>query len=239
MSAGTGQVLVLAKAPVPGRVKTRLCPPCTPHQAARVAAAALADTLDTVTAASAGDRVLVVDGHYPPVPRWRALAQRGGPLAHRLVNAFTDTRAAGTATLLVGMDTPQLTRDHLDDALRRLNSPGGPDAVLGLADDGGWWALGLREPAHATVLADIATSTASTGAETLAALRRRGLRVAMLPRLRDVDTAADAHAVAAACPPGRRFARTVAVDVPEVTQHPRLSQSGELVGHHDQGGRTR
>jgi glycosyltransferase A (GT-A) superfamily protein (DUF2064 family) len=218
MSARTGQVLVLAKAPVPGRVKTRLCPPCTPEQAARVAAAALADTLDTVTAAPAGARVLVVDGGYPAVPGWRAVPQSGGPLAHRIVDAFTGTRAPGTATLLVGMDTPQLTPDHVEDALRRLDSAGGPDAVLGLAHDGGWWALGLREPAHAGVLAGIATSTATTGAETLAALRLRGLRVAALPRLRDVDTAADAHAVAAACPPDRRFARTVAADVPEVTR---------------------
>ena len=59
------QILVLAKAPLPGRVKTRLCPPCTAEQAARIAAAALADTLATVTASTAGHRVLVIDGDHP------------------------------------------------------------------------------------------------------------------------------------------------------------------------------
>jgi rSAM/selenodomain-associated transferase 1 len=203
-----GQILVLAKAPVPGRVKTRLCPPCTPEQAAELAAAALGDTLDTVAAAGATSRVLVIDGSYPPPPGWEVRRQRGGPLGDRLANAFADG-PEGPA-VLVGMDTPQLTAGHLDEALRTVVAPGGPDAVLGLAEDGGWWALGLRSPAYAEVLRDIPTSTAETGARTLEALRRRGLRVAMLPVLRDVDTAEDAYDVAGRCLPGSRFARTLA-----------------------------
>lgn len=216
MNPGTaGQVVVLAKAPVPGRVKTRLCPPCTPEQAARVAAAAMADTLDAVGTARAAFRVLVSDAPAYAPPGWTTRTQRGGPLSERLANAFADTRMPTTATVLVGMDTPQLrTRDHLDPALHLLTRPDGPDAVLGLAVDGGWWALGLRDPGHAVVLRDIPTSTEMTGPATLAALRRRGLRVAALPRLRDVDTAADALAVAVLCPPGRRFARVVAAEVP-------------------------
>ena len=209
------QVLVLAKEPAPGRVKTRLCPPCTPGQAARVAAAALADTLDTISAVAADARVLVVDGRYPVPPGWTTTAQQGGSLGERLANAFADTRKPATATVLVGMDTPQLTSSHIDTALVLLGAAGGPDAVLGLAADGGWWALGLREPGHAAVLRDIATSTAATGAQTLAALRQRGLRVTLLPMLRDVDTAADARAVAAECPAGGRFSRAVAVNVPQ------------------------
>ncbi|MFG1847496.1 TIGR04282 family arsenosugar biosynthesis glycosyltransferase [Micromonospora carbonacea] len=217
------QVLVLAKTPEPGRVKTRLCPPCTPEQAARIAAAALADTLGTVATATAGTRILVVDGAHPAPAGWERLAQRGGPLADRLANAFADTRAvdpvadrrgAAAAALLIGMDTPQLTAAHLDAAVGLLGTADGPDAVLGPADDGGWWALGLRQPGHAEALRAIPTSTAHTGRLTLAALRRRGLRVHLLPRLRDVDTAADAHAVAALCPPHSRFALAVAADVP-------------------------
>ncbi|MFF3854387.1 TIGR04282 family arsenosugar biosynthesis glycosyltransferase [Micromonospora sp. NPDC002575] len=214
------QVLVLAKTPEPGRVKTRLCPPCTPEQAARIAAAALADTLDTVAAATAGARILVVDGDHPAPAGWARLAQRGGPLGDRLANAFADTRpvadrrGAAAATLLIGMDTPQLTAAHLDAAVGLLGTADGPDAVLGPADDGGWWALGLREPGHAEALRAIPTSTAHTGQLTLAALRRRGLRVHLLPRLRDVDTVADARAVAALCPPGSRFAVAVDADVP-------------------------
>ncbi|MEV4714035.1 TIGR04282 family arsenosugar biosynthesis glycosyltransferase [Micromonospora sp. NPDC049374] len=208
------QVLVLAKAPTPGRVKTRLCPPCTPEQAARVAAAALADTLDTVTTATAGSRVLVLDGDHPAPPGWATLPQRGEALGDRLANAFADARTPGTPAVLIGMDTPQLRVGHLDTARELLATAGGPDAVLGPAADGGWWTLGLRDPGHATVLRAIATSTATTGRHTLIALRRRGLRVRLLPCLSDVDTAADAHAVATLCPPGSRFARAVAAEVP-------------------------
>ncbi|GIJ76686.1 hypothetical protein SAMN05443287_108201 [Micromonospora phaseoli] len=207
------QVLVLAKAPVPGRVKTRLCPPCTPEQAARIAAAALADTLDTVTTAAAGPRVLVLDGDYPAPAGWATLAQRGDSLGDRLANAFVDTRTPGTPAVLIGMDTPQLVADHLDTARGLLGTADGPDAVLGPATDGGWWMLGLRDPRHATVLRTIATSTASTGRRTLIALRRRGLRVHLMPQLSDVDTTADAHSVAALCPPESRFARAVAAEV--------------------------
>ncbi|WP_249999150.1 DUF2064 domain-containing protein [Actinoplanes sp. M2I2] len=212
-----GQIVVLAKAPVPGRVKTRLCPPCTPRQAATVAAAALDDTMDAVSSMPAVRRSLVLDGRYPAPPGWRILRQRDGALGDRLAGAFADTAVAGAATVLVGMDTPQLTAAQLDAALGLLVAPAGPDAVLGLADDGGWWALGLREPGPAELLRDIPTSTSVTGALTLAALRAYGLTVEQLPSLRDVDTAGDAHAVAACCAPGSRFARAVAGNVPVTT----------------------
>ncbi len=200
------QILVLAKAPVPGRVKTRLCPPCTPEQAARVAAAAIADTLDTVTATPAMARTLVVDGSLAAPPGWRRTPQRGGTLGERLAHAYGDTRLDGCASLLIGMDTPQVSAAQLADAGRLLATT---DAVLGPAEDGGWWALGLREPAHAAVLREVPMSTPDTGERTLAALLGRGLRVTALPVLRDVDTAADAHAVAALCSPASGFARAV------------------------------
>jgi rSAM/selenodomain-associated transferase 1 len=200
------QVLVLAKEPVPGRVKTRLCPPCTPAQAARIAAAALADTLDAVQATPAAGRTLVLDGHYPVPPGWRLVPQRGGGLGHRLAHAFADTALPGRASVLVGMDTPQLTADLLGAIVLGLATA---DAVLGPATDGGWWALGLREPRDARVLADVVMSTSDTGADTIAALRGIGATVALGPVVRDVDHAEDARAVAALCP-GGRFAAAVA-----------------------------
>jgi hypothetical protein len=206
--------VVLAKAPVPGRVKTRLCPPCTPNQAARVAAAALADTLDAVAATPAADRTLVLDGEHPTPPGWAVVPQRGSTLGLRLAAAYADTARPGTATVLIGMDTPQVTPALLATAADLLRAA---DAVLGPARDGGWWALGLREPAHATVLRDIPTSAPTTGADTFVALRRRGLAVALLPELRDVDTAADAYQVARLCAPGSRFAAAVAGLVPAAT----------------------
>jgi rSAM/selenodomain-associated transferase 1 len=204
------QVLLIAKTPVPGRVKTRLCPPCTPEAAAAVAAAALADTVDAVSAASARHRVLVVDGDLAAPAGWDRVEQRGAGLGERLANAFADTRRDGVASLLIGMDTPQLRASLLDSAMAMLE---GADTVLGPAEDGGWWALGLRDPAHAEVLRYIGTSTPTTGAETLAALRGRGLRVSTLSRLRDVDTAADAFAVATACDPASAFATAVEAHV--------------------------
>jgi rSAM/selenodomain-associated transferase 1 len=200
-------LLVLAKAPRPGRSKTRLCPPCTPRDAAALARAALADTLDTVLATPAARRVLVLDG---PVGDWLApgievVAQRGAGLDERLAHAFADV---GGPALLVGMDTPQVTRGDLARGLERLAAPG-VDAVLGPATDGGYWAIGLRE-AQPRAFLGVPMSTAWTGRAQHERLRRLGLRVALLPALRDVDRIADARAVAALAPAGR-FARTLAL----------------------------
>lgn len=203
------QLLVLAKTPVPGRVKTRLCPPCTPEQAARLAAAALADTVAAVTAAPVARRCLVVDGDHPAPPGWNRTTQRGDTLADRLAHAYADTRTEDVRSLLIGMDTPQVSAGLLAAAARRLDDDD-TDAVFGPAEDGGWWALGLRYPAHGQVLRAVPTSTPDTGALTLAALHAHGLRVTALPTLRDVDTYGDARAVARLCRAGSGFASAVA-----------------------------
>jgi rSAM/selenodomain-associated transferase 1 len=205
------RLLVIAKEPVPGRVKTRLCPPCTPQQAAAVARAALDDTLSTLDDFKSAHRTLVISGTYPAPRGWMVIPQRGVGLGERLAHAFADTDDGGPA-LLVGMDTPQLTAELLGDLADGLASA---DAVLGPAEDGGWWALALREPRYAAVLRDVPMSTADTGRLTRRALRDKGLRVAAGPGLRDVDTAADAWAVAGQCPDGR-FAAAVRAHLPRV-----------------------
>jgi rSAM/selenodomain-associated transferase 1 len=220
----TAQVLVLAKAPRPGHVKTRLCPPCTPHQAAAVAVAALHDTLDAVDEAPAelvGRRILVlaevpedsiVDSDWWPRTGWELCWQRGTSLGERIGHAFSDTAVSGLPSVLIGMDTPQVTGALL---ARCLDQLWGADAVLGPAADGGWWLLGLRDPAAAAaVLAPVPTSRPDTGARTLAALSRSGLSVATAPVLRDVDTATDARQVAALCRADSRFATSVSRNVP-------------------------
>jgi uncharacterized protein len=205
-----GTVLVLAKAPVPGQVKTRLCPPCTPAQAAGIAAACLADTLAAVEGCGAGRRVLALAGRPGPDSGGVAvIPQRGAGLGERIAAAFADTAALGPATggiVQIGMDTPQITPGLLDHCLATLAGPG-VDAVLGPATDGGWWVMGLRDPAAAALVAAVPMSTPDTGRLTGQALRGAGLRVALLPVLRDVDHWADALAVAAA--PGGRFAAAV------------------------------
>ena len=112
--------------------------------------------------------------------------------------AGVDSRAwagpLGAATLQIGMDTPQVSPTLLDLGFALLEAPGA-DAVLGLAGDGGWWAIGMRR-ADPQVFDGVPMSDPNTGTAQLAALTRRGHRVRLLPLLRDVDTAADLQSIA-------------------------------------------
>lgn len=202
-------LVVIAKAPLAGRSKTRLCPPCTPEEAALLAEAALADTLDVVVGASRrlqARPVLVLDGDAGPwLPEdMRVVPQRGDGLDERLAAAFDDV---GGPAFLVGMDTPQITAPLVADAVERLQAPG-VDAVLGPASDGGWWAIGLRR-ADPRVFLGVAMSTAVTCDEQRERLRSLSLATAELGVLRDVDVFDDALAVAAEAP-HTRFASAVA-----------------------------
>ena len=200
------QILVIAKGPSPGRSKTRLCPPCTIAEASAIAEAALADTLWTL-AGSGRPVTLVLDGRPG---RWlprgmNVIPQRGRGLDERLAHAFDD---AGGPAILIGMDTPQVTAEGLHRCVSALEEPG-VDAILGAADDGGWWVIGLRFPRHEAFLG-VPMSTPVTGAAQRARLHRLGMRVATVSSLRDVDRWPDALAVAAAAP-GGRFANVVRV----------------------------
>ncbi|GAA5122368.1 TIGR04282 family arsenosugar biosynthesis glycosyltransferase [Pseudonocardia adelaidensis] len=213
-------LIVLAKSPEPGRVKTRLCPPATPAEAADLAAAALLDTIDAVSGVRGAEPVVALTGRLAGAVRraeltaalrgCRVVAQRGHGLGERIAAAHLDTAAllAGRPTLQVGMDTPQAGSALLATCLERLHAPG-TDGVLGLAADGGWWAMGLRDPRAAGLVAGVPTSRDDTGERTLRALRDGGLRVGLLPELTDVDTAADARTVADAAPDGRFAAALV------------------------------
>lgn len=202
-------LVVIAKTPVPGRVKTRLTPPFTPEQAAALAEAALEDTLHAVRESDVRHRLLVLDG-APRAPWQRdftVVPQVPGTLDRRLAAAFLAAaeRAPGPV-LLVGMDTPQINPDLLRSCL-----PGdAEDATLGPADDGGFWCLAIREPHRRdldALLVGVPMSTDHTGADQLRRLRRAGLRVRLAPTLRDVDTVADADHVAALIPHSRFGAR--------------------------------
>lgn len=202
-------VAVIAKAPAAGRSKTRLCPPCTPEQAAELASAALADTLAAVSRTRVERRVLVLDdpaGDFAAPAGFELLPQRGRGLAERLTNAFADL---DEPTLLIGMDTPQATPRLLEQGLALLR-PG--HAALGPAPDGGYWAIGL-----AGSPVGLFTGVPMSADETCAAQRARlaacGLAVDELPPLRDVDTIDDAHAVAALAPRSR-FAAALAIGAP-------------------------
>ncbi|MEO6496554.1 MAG: TIGR04282 family arsenosugar biosynthesis glycosyltransferase [Solirubrobacteraceae bacterium] len=194
---------VICKAPVPGAVKTRLCPPWTLEQAAAIATGALRDTFDAVRATSCSRRVAVLDGAPGP---WLgsgvdAIAQEGNGLGERLAAAFA---SLGAPTLLIGMDTPQVTPALLHAALRATVEHG---SALGLTVDGGYWAIGLGRT-DPEVFEGVPMSTRETGARQLERLRDRGFTPAMLPTLVDADDHMSARAVAR-CSPGTSFAQAL------------------------------
>jgi len=110
----------------------------------------------------------------------------------------------------VGMDTPQIRPEQLARCAQALDDH---DAVLGLAHDGGWWVLGVREAVGAECLRTVPMSVPDTGALTLTALQRNGLRVVLTDELSDVDTIDDVETVRGACAPTSRF-RQITAAVP-------------------------
>jgi len=198
-------VLVMAKAPVPGRAKTRLAVVTGDEVAADLAAAALLDTVAAVAAlpgarghlALAGDLLTASRGPdlVAALEGWRITPQRGDSFADRLAAAHVD--AGHGPVVQVGMDTPQLTADLIAGVLDDLVDH---DACLGPAPDGGWWALARHDPSVAAPLARVAMSTPTTYDDTRAALADAGHRVSSTTPLGDVDTVEDAAEVARLAP---------------------------------------
>ena len=206
-------LIVMAKEPVPGRVKTRLCPPCTAAEASAIAEGALLDTLEVLGRACESLRselaieatvVLALDGEVGPWLRSRPLvvAQRGDGLGQRLANASRDLPDATAPRIMVGMDTPQLRLEVLVAAGAGARAG---RAQLGPADDGGYWLIGLPT-ALPEAFDGVPMSTDQTGAAQHRQLQRLGLTVDLLPALRDIDTMNDAVAVADTLPGSRTAA---------------------------------
>jgi len=198
---------VIAKVPEPGRVKTRLSPPLLPGDACAVAWACLEDTFDAVTRVAVERTVLLLDG--PPGP-WvppgvTVLAQGTGGLGARLAQGFRDL---ADDALVLAMDTPQVDPSMLTDGLAALVRG---DTVLGPAEDGGYWCIGLPrhlDPRKVFRGVPLSTPNATLGAPPV-----------LLPPLRDVDTAADLSAVAAAAPTTRVAALAAMLPLRPDRQH--------------------
>lgn len=200
----TRTVVVLAKEPRPGYVKTRLVPPLTHGQAAALAASALHDTLDAMDDVAADDRILAFAGDARDWlrPAWQHVAQPPGGLDERIVAAFAASRGP---TVLIGMDTPQVRAQDVE-----AFDPQRYDACLGHARDGGFWAIGFADPGVAgAAVSGVPMSTTDTGRQQLDRLRRLGLRVQLLHPMTDVDTIDTAHEVALVAP-HTRFATALA-----------------------------
>lgn len=204
----------MAKAPVAGQAKTRLGAVVGDAAAADLAAACILDTLDVCQAVFTGRERLHValagtlgstEAHQEiadRLSRWTVHPQRGTSFASRLANAHVDAgRAAGAPVVQIGMDTPHLAAEALGDVAERLGD--GNDAILGPAEDGGWWVLAVTRPELTRGLSGVRMSTSQTCADTLAALRADGARVELAASMRDVDTVQDATVVADAAPHSR------------------------------------
>ncbi len=187
---------VMAKAPVPGKVKTRLSPPLTPEEAATLNAAFLRDTIENLAAAghSAAADVVV---SYTPVgeeerflgilpPGTLLLPQRGDGFGERLLTTAEDLFRCGyTSVCLIDSDSPTVPSREFAAAAGALLAPGSR-CVLGPSADGGYYLIGLQT-AEPVLFERISWSTAAVAAETLERARECGVDVAMLGEWYDVD----------------------------------------------------
>lgn len=205
--SGRCAIAVMAKAPEPGRVKTRLIPALSPQSAMRLSCAFLRDI--TQNLAEAGQRA-PIDPYiaYAPAGRMDAFTGLLAPGTKLLLADGTGDMPDGvrgfgrcllhatqvlfnagySAVCVLNADSPTLPTQYLVDAACALLRPGSR-AVLGPADDGGYYLLGLNQ-AHAPMFADIAWSTESVADQTIARARDIGLELVTLPVWYDVDDAA-------------------------------------------------
>ncbi|HYP54509.1 MAG TPA: TIGR04282 family arsenosugar biosynthesis glycosyltransferase [Pyrinomonadaceae bacterium] len=190
---------VVAKAPAAGRVKTRLAPPLTPEEAAALGLCFLRDACANVAGVAADADAAGVAVYTPAealsffeeiLPRgFYTLPQRGDSLAERLTRATEELFAAGFASVcLINSDSPTLPPALLRSAALALARPG-DRVVLGPADDGGYYLVGLKR-AHPSLFENIEWSTPRVLAQTIGRARSIGLEVELLPRWYDVDDAA-------------------------------------------------
>ena len=196
---GCCALAVMAKAPRPGKVKTRLSPPLTPEQASELNIRFLRDTTENIQQVTeAGNSAGIVvytpvgdeaafDGILPA--GFQLLAQRGDVFGERLLHACEDLFACGfSAVCLIDSDSPTMPQDALLQAVTRLSLPG-DRLVLGGSDDGGYYLIGVKH-SHQRLFERIDWSTERVLAQTLERAREIGLQAELLPTWYDVDDGA-------------------------------------------------
>lgn len=204
-----GALIIFAKAPEPGRVKTRLCPPLTSDEAATLHGSFVLDTLERTKAAIAKER-LAVDRYIACLPSAslvffkileerhgvRLLNQVGDDLGQRMHHAFTDLFGRGyRQVFIVGTDVPTLPLSVYHQALSLIASH---DLVLGPASDGGYYLIGLKRPVP-ELFTDVPWSTANVFAATCRNASALGLTVGLLKEWRDIDVPEDLGALIHDC----------------------------------------
>lgn len=189
------RIVIFAKAPVPGRAKTRLIPALGEIGAARLAHKMLLDTVAEAVAANLAIPELCVDPH-PLDPLWdgllptqhlRVTAQGEGDLGARLARAAKRSILLGENVLLIGTDCPGLDRNRLREAALALDAH---DAVIHPVEDGGYALLGIRQ-FDPSLFADIAWSTPAVAEATICRIAALGWTLQIGDTLRDIDIPAD------------------------------------------------
>lgn len=189
---------IMAKAPRPGKVKTRLSPPLTPDQAATINTCFLRDTTMNISSLTdemacagvisytpVGDEYLF-DGLLPE--GYRLVPQRGDGFGERLLTTAQDLFHCGFASVcLIDSDSPTVPREAFAMAVNALQRPG-DRIVLGPSHDGGYYLIGLKQ-AHAVPFENITWSTSSVYSETVTAIETIGVELVTLPLWFDVDDA--------------------------------------------------
>jgi uncharacterized protein len=190
-------LIIFAKQPVAGRVKTRLCPPLTPARAADLYGCMLQDVLAKAARLPEVTSLLFYQDE-PGAADWfagqfAALArfpQQGADLGERMATAFGQAFARGFTTVaIVGSDSPDLPPERIDRAYRLLES-GEADAVFGPSEDGGYYLLAMQR-LYGELFQGIEWSTGTVLEKSLDRAAAAGIRTALLPTWHDVDTAAD------------------------------------------------
>lgn len=199
--AAEAALIIFGKAPIPGQVKTRLCPPLTPDEAATLHGSLVLDVVERSRGLAKLDRVFACAPSRDHV-FFKVLGERhglalidqvGDDLGSRMDRAFRDVFAMGyQRILLVGTDVPALQASSLTQALGLLHNH---DVVLGPALDGGYYLIGLKQPVPG-LFADIPWSTDRVCAATTSKAEALGLKTALLPPCRDLDTIDDLLALA-------------------------------------------
>lgn len=209
LSALSTALVIFAKAPIPGQVKTRLCPPLTPDEAATLHGSFVLDTLERTKTAVAKFK-LPIDRYLACAPSAthvffkimeerqgvKLIDQVGDDLGARMSQAFETMFARGYQRLLIiGTDIPTLPLDHFKQTAALLENH---DLVLGPALDGGYYLIGLKRPTP-ELFVDIPWSTDQVLTLTQEKAVTLGLTTALLEPWNDVDTVADLQALVEAC----------------------------------------
>jgi hypothetical protein len=190
-------LVLFAKTPLPGRVKTRLTPPLSPEQAAEFHWACVCDTWEKVERVASASRYLYSDGSWaqggPPTSAAQRL-QRGADLGDRMYNCFQELSDRGhQRVLIVGSDSPTLPPAYIEQGLAALATA---DTVLGPSEDGGYYAIGCRRP-HPAMFAGVPWSSSDALQRTEQNLHTLGHTIHRLPLWYDVDTPSDLQRLAA------------------------------------------